>query len=244
MDESYIREMAQRELEALSRRAFLHRMGGTAVLLTGSGSFLAACGSSGATKETSDTGKVGGALNFLGVDGEDGKAVAQPFLTKQKVKLKAAYAPDNDTMLTKLRTGGTRNFDVLTISKDYAYKEIELGYVRKLDRDRLDNFDGLFEGFQTAPWVRPERQGLRGSAHVGLGADRLRPRQVVVAPAELHGLRRQEVRRRTHHDRRALREPVADVEVAEVRAGRQEQPDHADRSSIRSATRGSPSRRT
>ena len=153
MDESYIREMAQRELEAVSRRAFLQRMGGTAVLLSGSGGFLAACGSGGASKQTSETGQVGGQLNFLGVDGEDGKAVAKPFLTKQKVKLKAAYAPDNDTMLTKLRTGGTRNFDVLTISKDYAYKEIELGYVRELDRDRLNNFDGLFDGFQTAPWV-------------------------------------------------------------------------------------------
>jgi spermidine/putrescine-binding protein len=153
MDESYIRELAQRELEAVSRRAFLRRMGGTAVLLSGSGGLLAACGSGGGGKQTSDSGSIGGKLNFVGVDGEDGKAVAKPFLTKNKVTLKAAYAPDNDTMLTKLRTGGTRNFDVLTISKDYAYKEIELGYVRELDRARLTNFDKLFPGFQSAPWV-------------------------------------------------------------------------------------------
>jgi spermidine/putrescine-binding protein len=96
---------------------------------------------------------VGGTLSFIGVDGEDGKAIAKPWLSKNKVTLKAAYAPDNDTMLTKLRTGGTRTFDVLTISKDYAYKEVELGYVRPLDVERLDNFDKLFEGFKTAPWV-------------------------------------------------------------------------------------------
>jgi spermidine/putrescine-binding protein len=152
MDASHIRALAQRDLERLSRRMFLQRMGGSALLVSGGGSLLAACGS-GSKATSADTGSVGGTLSFLGVDGEDGKEVAKPFLTKHKVTLKAAYAPDNDTMLTKLRTGGTRTFDVLTISKDYAYKEVELGYVRALDTSRLTNFDKLFPGFQSAPWV-------------------------------------------------------------------------------------------
>jgi spermidine/putrescine-binding protein len=152
MDEGHIREWARREMEATSRRMFLQRMGGSALLLAGGGNLLAACGGS-SGKPTSDTGKVGGQLDFLGVDGEDGKAIAKPFLDKNKVTLKAAYAPDNDTMLTKLRTGGTRTFDVLTISKDYAPKEVELGFVRPLDIDRLPNFSNLYPGFKSAPWV-------------------------------------------------------------------------------------------
>jgi spermidine/putrescine-binding protein len=152
MDEGHIREWARQELERTSRRMFLQRMGGSALLVAGGGNLLAACGGS-SKGTTSDTGKVGGTLDFLGVDGEDGKAIAKPFLDKNKVTLKAAYAPDNDTMLTKLRTGGTRSFDVLTISKDYAPKEVELGFVRPLDLDRLPNFKNLFPGFTTAPWV-------------------------------------------------------------------------------------------
>jgi spermidine/putrescine-binding protein len=152
MDEGHIREWARRELEVTSRRMFLQRMGGGALMLAGSSSLLAACGGS-SGKTTSDTGKIGGQLDFLGVDGEDGKAIAKPFLDKHGVTLKAAYAPDNDTMLTKLRTGGTKTFDVLTISKDYAPKEVELGFVRELDLERLPNFDKLFPGFHAAPWV-------------------------------------------------------------------------------------------
>lgn len=152
MDESHIRELVKRDLGWLTRRALLQRMGGSAVALAGGGGLLAACGG-GSSGTSEDTGSVGGTLSFLGVDGEDGKAIAKPFLSKNDVTLKAAYAPDNDTMLTKLRTGGTRTFDVLTISKDYAYKEIELGYVRPLDLERLKNFDKLFAGFQSAPWV-------------------------------------------------------------------------------------------
>src|SRR3954452_21325929 len=101
MDEGHIREWARREMEATSRRMFLQRMGGSALLLAGGGNLLAACGGS-SGQPTADTGKVGGQLDFLGVDGEDGKAIAKPFLDKNKVTLKAAYAPDNDTMLTKL----------------------------------------------------------------------------------------------------------------------------------------------
>src|SRR4051794_5705275 len=117
MDESYIRELVERDLNQLTRRAMLRRMGGSAAMLAGGGGLLAACGGGNSGGTSKDTGSVGGTLSFVGVDGEDGKAIAKPWLSKNKVTLKAAYAPDNDTMLTKLRTGGTRNFDVLTISK-------------------------------------------------------------------------------------------------------------------------------
>jgi spermidine/putrescine transport system substrate-binding protein len=155
MDESYLRELARLEMSRTSRRIFLKRMGLGGAMAIGGSTLLAACGESGSrsTATTGADGEIGGTLQFVGVDGEDGKAIAEPWLKEHDVTLKAAYIADNDTMLTRLRTGGTRNFDVLTLTKDGAPKEIQLGYVRELDLDRLPDFEGIFPAFDTAPWV-------------------------------------------------------------------------------------------
>lgn len=153
MDDSQIREIARHDLDSISRLLFLKRMGGTAAVLSSSAGLLAACGS-GSSKGSGDSGKVGGQLTFVGVDGEDAAAIAKPFLDKNGVKLKSTYVADNDTMLTKLRTGGTKQFDVMTINKDFAPREIELKFVRPLDVDKLSHFSELFAGLQAAPWIK------------------------------------------------------------------------------------------
>lgn len=153
MDESYIEKLADRELQRHTRRVFLQRMGGTAFVATGGSAILAACGSSTKPNVTSSTGKIGGTVAFLGIDGEDGPSVAKPFLTQHRVKLRSSYAADNDTILTKLRTGGESEFSVLTIPKDSADLEIMLGLVRPLDLSKVPNFRGVFPGLQKAPWV-------------------------------------------------------------------------------------------
>ena len=153
MDDSQIREIARHDLDSISRLLFLRRMGGTAAVLSSSAVLLAACGS-GSSKGSGDSGKVGGQLTFVGVDGEDAAAIAKPFLDKNGVKLKSTYVADNDTMLTKLRTGGTKQFDVMTINKDFAPREIELKFVRPLDVDKLSHFSELFAGLQAAPWIK------------------------------------------------------------------------------------------
>jgi spermidine/putrescine-binding protein len=158
MDESHIRELGRRSIEAISRRALLQRMGGGALALTVGGGVLAACGSSGSGQVSQATGKVGGKLTFLGIDGEDGPAVAKPFLHKNGVTLQAAYVADLDTELTKLRTGGTSQFDVVTIPKDIAQRAIGLGFVRPLDLHRIQNFSGLFPALQSAPWIKQGSQ--------------------------------------------------------------------------------------
>jgi putative spermidine/putrescine transport system substrate-binding protein len=147
MDKSYIHEIARRDLERITRRAFLARAGGTAVALSGGSALLNAAAGSAARAA------VGGQLVFVGVDGEDASKIAKPFLTKNGVTLKVSYIADNDTLLTKLRTGGTHEFDVLTVPKDSAPEEIQLGFVQKLDLSRLTTFKGLFPGLQSAPWI-------------------------------------------------------------------------------------------
>jgi spermidine/putrescine-binding protein len=157
VDAAYIRALAERDLERLTRRALLRRMGSTAVAVTAGGGLIAACGSTTAappsTAATAPTGKVGGSLKFLGISGEDGTAVAKPFLTKDHVTLQASYAVDLDSELTKLKTGGTSEFSVLTIPKDTAGRAEQLGFVRPLDLAELPNFKSLFPALQTAPWI-------------------------------------------------------------------------------------------
>jgi spermidine/putrescine-binding protein len=150
MDEAYIRAMARHDLDRISRLLFLKRAGGAAAVLGGGSALLAACG--GSSSGSGD--KVGGQLTFVGVDGEDAPAIAKPFLTKNGVKLKSTYVADNDTMLTKLRTGGTKQFDVMTINKDFAPREIELKFVRTLDTGKLTHFSNLAQGLQSAPWIK------------------------------------------------------------------------------------------
>lgn len=148
MDAGYIHDLARRDLERLSRRALLQRMGGTAVALAAGGNLLDA-----ATGMASTTGNVGGALNFLGISGEDGTAVAKPFLKKYGVTLKASYAVDLDSELTKLATGGTSQFNVLTIPKDTAQRAEQAGFVQPLDLARLSHFKEVFPALQSAPWI-------------------------------------------------------------------------------------------
>ena len=148
MDEGYIRDLAMRDAEQFSRRALLRRMSALAITLTAGGEALALAGRAAAA-----TGSVGGTLNFLGISGEDGAKVAQPFLTKNHVKLKAQYAVDLDSELTKLATGGTSQFDVLTIPKDTAGRAEQLGFVQPLDLSKLPNFHELFPALQKAPWI-------------------------------------------------------------------------------------------
>jgi spermidine/putrescine transport system substrate-binding protein len=153
VDATYIRELARRDMERLTRRALLRRMGGTALAVAAGGNVLAACGGTSSQPPTSAGGTVGGSLKFLGISGEDGAAVAKPFLTKHHVTMQASYAVDLDSELTKLKTGGTSQFSVLTIPKDTAQRAQELDFVRPLDLDRLHNFKKLFPALQTAPWI-------------------------------------------------------------------------------------------
>ncbi len=146
MDESYVRKLASRDLDLYTRRMFLARAGGTLLAASGGVSLLSGLAASPAAAA------VGGQLVFVGVDGEDASKIAKPFLTKNKVTMKVSYIADNDTLLTKLRTGGTHEFDVMTIPKDSAPREMELGFVQPLDLG-TPNFKGLFAGLQAAPWI-------------------------------------------------------------------------------------------
>jgi spermidine/putrescine transport system substrate-binding protein len=146
MDEGHIREMARRDFERISRRTMLRRMGALAVTLTAGGELLAAA-------EGARAAGIGGTLNFLGISGEDGAKVAAPFLKKNHVTLKAQYAVDLDSELTKLATGGTHQFDVLTIPKDTAPRAEQLKFVQPLDLSRLPDFKKVFPALQKAPWI-------------------------------------------------------------------------------------------
>jgi spermidine/putrescine transport system substrate-binding protein len=154
MDASRIEEAARRDVDRMTRQLFLARMGGAALAVGGAGGVLAAAAQgSGLRRAGNVPGKVGGVLTFVGTSGEDGTAIAKPWLEKHHVTLKVKATAGNAILMTELRTGGTHQFDVITTDKTSCYQEIDLGFIQPLDLTQLHGFDGLFPGFQTASWL-------------------------------------------------------------------------------------------
>jgi spermidine/putrescine transport system substrate-binding protein len=99
--------------------------------------------------------KLGGELNFLGWDGEQGGNVAKPFLETNGIKLQAAFQSAADEALTRLNTGGRGAMDLLTPNKDFQRTILESGkeLFQPLDLARIPTAAGLFPAFKDAPWL-------------------------------------------------------------------------------------------
>ncbi|OJX77938.1 MAG: hypothetical protein BGO93_21505 [Mesorhizobium sp. 65-26] len=129
----------------VSRRSFLQGAAGlsTLTVLGGTGTALAAGG------------KLGGDLNFLGWDGENGANVAKPFLEANNIKMNASFQSAADEALTRFNTGGRGAMDILTPNKDFQTAILKSGVelFQPLDLSRIPTASGLFPTFKTASWL-------------------------------------------------------------------------------------------
>jgi spermidine/putrescine-binding protein len=100
-------------------------------------------------------GKLGGELNFLGWDGENGANVAKPFLEANKIKMNASFQSAADEALTRFNTGGQGAMDILTPNKDFQTAILKSGtkLFQPLDLARIPTAAGLFPAFKDAPWL-------------------------------------------------------------------------------------------
>ena len=100
-------------------------------------------------------GKLGGELNFLGWDGENGANVAKPFLESNKIRMNASFQSAADEALTRFNTGGRGAMDILTPNKDFqtAILKSETELFQPLDLARIPTAAGLFPAFKDAPWL-------------------------------------------------------------------------------------------
>ena len=140
--------------DPITRAVLLKRSSGLLGLVAG-GSLLAACGSDDDEGDSASA-KIGGTLTYVGWDGEDGKAIAKPFLKKNNVKLNSSYVASGDEVLTKLRSGGEGTVDLVAQNKDYLKVAIELGLLTPLDLERLPSVEEQYPSMRDAPWVKDE----------------------------------------------------------------------------------------
>lgn len=99
--------------------------------------------------------KLGGELNFLGWDGENGSNVAKSFLEEHGIQMNASFQSAADEALTRFNTGGRGSMDLLTPNKDFqrAILEADTELFQPLDMTRIPSATGLFPAFKGAPWL-------------------------------------------------------------------------------------------
>lgn len=138
--------------QQVSRRTFMNGAGGLAALTILGGATLAGCAP--VTAPGGD-GTLGGTLNFLGFDGEDGASVAKSFLASNGIKMQTSFQSALDEALTRFNTGGRGSMDILTPNKDFQNVVLKSGQelFQPLDLERIPNAAGLFSAFKDAPWL-------------------------------------------------------------------------------------------
>jgi spermidine/putrescine-binding protein len=167
--------------QLLTRRTFMRGAGGLGglALLGGVSAFLAACNqaassasiapasvaptaaaASAAAATAAASAKLGGALNFIGYDGEDAKDVAKSFFQQNNIKMNPTFIADAFEPLTKFNTGGRGQLDIISDNKDFQRAILAAGVelFQPLDLSRIPNAAGLFPAFQQAPWLTKDGQ--------------------------------------------------------------------------------------
>src|SRR5262249_53934795 len=97
----------------VNRRGFLREAVNLTLTVVGS-CFLASCSSPRTSAPgPAAEGDLGGVLNFLGYDGEEGANVAKPFLESNGIKMQATFQSSADEALTKFQTGGRGSMDII-----------------------------------------------------------------------------------------------------------------------------------
>lgn len=119
------------------------------------GPLLAACGDSESATEAATGGKIGGELNFIGYSGEDAATVAKDFLTKNGITVKPTFIATADEPLTKFKTGGRGQMDIISDNKDFQRSVLSAGeeLYQELDLSRIPNAAGLMGAFKSAEWL-------------------------------------------------------------------------------------------
>jgi len=85
-------------------------------------------------------------------EGYTDASFTQPFEEQTGCTVKATYAGSSDEMFAKFRTGGGRNYDLISASGDITERLYKAGLVQPIDTDKLDNYDAVFESFQGGKW--------------------------------------------------------------------------------------------
>lgn len=167
MSDSQFEQRRDEYLSVFTRRRLLQSAVGLGALAAVS-PVLAACGSSGGGSASSSAAastaastagsaspSLGGALNFIGYPGEDAANVAKPFFEKNGITMNPSFIASPDEVLTKFKTGGKGEMDLIANNKDFQRNMVQSGteLYAPLDLSKIPNQAGLFPIFQKGDWV-------------------------------------------------------------------------------------------
>jgi putative spermidine/putrescine transport system substrate-binding protein len=112
-----------------------------ATACTGSTGNTTAVGTSGSVNPASCKGVT---LRFIGLAGEDGKAVTKAFQAKYHMKISENNVADWPTAISAIKVG--QPYDLMTVPMWYAQRMIAARVVRPLDTSKLTEWNNLYPG--------------------------------------------------------------------------------------------------
>jgi len=128
----------------ITRRDFLKM-----TTLAGIGVAATACGIS--PKSTGGNIK-GITINYLGWEGYDYEKALVPLTEPNKIVVSSTYGGSNDEIFSKLKAGGSGQYDVVSIYHGTVDSMIENNLIQPVDTDRLTNWGDIMDAFKNQPW--------------------------------------------------------------------------------------------
>jgi len=119
-------------------------LGVTALLASACASSKGSSAAVGTTAAINPASCNGVTLRFLGLAGEDGKAVTKAFQAKYHMKISETNVTDWPTAISAIKVG--QPYDLMTVPMWYAQRMIAANIVRPLDTARLTDWPDLFPG--------------------------------------------------------------------------------------------------
>ncbi len=90
-------------------------------------------------------------VNFLGWQGYDDPVIFDDFAKSKGITLNTTYIGNNDEILTKLRTGGVGQIDIVTPYMGYIPLLAKLDLIQPIDTARVPNLEKILPLFKNDP---------------------------------------------------------------------------------------------
>lgn len=96
----------------------------------------------------------GATINFIGLEGEEGKVELEDWRNERDMKLANNWPGDWAQLIAAIKVG--QPFELSTIPYHWAQRMIAAGIVQPIDTDKLENWDLLAPGLRESPSLRGE----------------------------------------------------------------------------------------
>lgn len=95
----------------------------------------------------------GGTVTFLGWQGYDTPITFDDFTKSKGITMNTTYIGNNDEIITKLRSGGIGQIDVVTPYMGYIPLMVKLDIIQEIDTSRVPNLEKMIPLFRNDPNV-------------------------------------------------------------------------------------------